>query len=63
MISARKPFFHWNSPLTAKTDRLRREALDRIFRRGRWHCITLVNKLDSVVTKRSKKEDPGLPFF
>ena len=37
--------------LSAKADRLGREALDRIFGRGRWHFITLDNKLDSVVTK------------
>ena len=39
---------------TAKADRLGKEALDRIFGRGRWHFITLDNKLDSVVTKRLK---------
>ena len=49
--------------LSAKADRLGREALDRIFGRGRWHFITLDNKLDSVVTKRLKTEEPDLPFF
>ena len=52
MIVARKPFLHWNDLPTAKAGRLRREALNRIFRRGRWHFITLDSKLDSVVTKR-----------
>ena len=48
----KEAFLHWNGPPTAKADRLRREALNKIFRRGRWHFITLDNKLDSVVTKR-----------
>ena len=48
----KKAFLHWNDLPTAKADRLKREALDRIFQRGRWHFITLDSKLDSVVTKR-----------
>ena len=56
-------FLHWNGSPTAKADRLRREALNRRLRRGRWHFITLDNNLDLVVTKRLKKEEPGLPFF
>ena len=32
-------------PPTAKADRLRREALNRRLRRGRWHFITLDNNL------------------
>ena len=59
----KEAFIHWNGPPTVKADRLGRESLDRIFGRGRWHFITLDNKLDSVVTKRLKKEEPDLPFF
>ena len=59
----KEAFLQWNSRPTAKADRLRRDVLDRIFRRGRWHFITLDNKLDSVVTKRLKKKEPGLTFF
>ena len=36
---------HWNCQPTAKADRLRREGLNRIYRRGRWHFITLDSKL------------------
>ena len=59
----KEAYLHWNGPPTAKADRLRREALNRRLRRGRWHFITLDNKLDSVVTKRLKKKEPGLTFF
>ena len=45
-------FLDWNGSPTAKADRLRREALNRRLRRGRWHFITLDDKLESVVTKR-----------
>ena len=48
---------------TAKADKLGRRALDRIFGKGQWHFITLDNKMDSVVTKRLRAEEPGLPFF
>ena len=47
----KEAILRWNCQPTAKADRLRREALDRIFQRGRWHFIKLDNKLDSVVTK------------
>ena len=59
----KEAFIHWNGPPIAKAERLEREALGRIFERGRWHFITLDNKLDSVVTKRLKAEEPALPFF
>ena len=58
----KEAFLQWNGPPIAKADRLRREAFECI-RRGRWHFITLDNKLDSVVTKRLKKKEPGLTFF
>ena len=54
---------HWNGPPIARADRLGKEALDRIFGQNRWHFITLDNKLDSVVTKRLRDEEPSLPFF
>ena len=59
----KEAFIHQNGPPTAQADRLGREALDRIFGRGRWHFISLDNKLDSVVTKRLKTEESDLPFF
>ena len=59
----KEALIHWNGPPTAKADRLGREALDRIFGRGRWHFVTLDNKLDSTVTKKWRAEEPGLPFF
>ena len=59
----KEALIHWNGPPTAKADKLGRRALDRIFGKGQWHFITLDNKMDSVVTKRLRAEEPGLPFF
>ena len=61
--SGKEAWIHWNGPLTAKADRLGRDALDRLFERGRWHFVTLDNKVDSIVTKKLRSEKPGLPFF
>ena len=54
---------HWNGPPLAKADRLGREAMDRIFGRGKWNFTTLTNKSDSVVTKRLRNEESNLTFF
>ena len=34
-----------------------------LFIEGRSHFVTLDNKVDSIVTKKLRSEEPGLPFF
>ena len=59
----KEALIHWNGPPTATADEVGKEALNRIFGPGRWHFVTLDNKMDSVVTKRLRAEEPSLPFF
>ena len=58
----KEALIHWNGPPLAKADKLGEAALDRLFGRGRWNFITMANKADSLVTKRVKELEPGLPF-
>ena len=55
---------HWNGPPIHHATRLGESALDRHFGgRRRWHFVTKNNRLESLVTKRLKKEKPRLPFY
>ena len=59
----KEAMIHWNGPPLAKAEKLGREAMNRIFGRGKWNFTTLANKSDSVVTKRLRNEESNLPFF
>ena len=55
---------HWNGPSLNRATRFGESALDRHFGgRRRWHFVTKNNKLESLVTRRLKKEKPRLPFY
>ena len=41
----KEALIHWNGTPIAKADRLGREAVNRIFWRGRWHFVTMDNKI------------------
>jgi hypothetical protein len=59
----KEALIHWNGPPLARADRLGEAALDRLFGRGRWNFITMANRVNSIVTKRLREEEPSLPFF
>ena len=59
----KEALIHWNGPPLTWADRLGEAALDRLFGRGRWNFITMANRVDSIVTKRLREEEPSLPFF
>ena len=56
-------FIDWNGPPIHLVDSLGTRALDRYFNGGKWHFITLVNRADSVITRRLKTVQPKMPFF
>ena len=44
-------------------DALGKKPLDRVFKGGKWHFVTVIIRADSEVTRRLKSKLAKLPFF
>ena len=61
--AGRETFIDWNGPPVHMVDALGEKTLNRVFKGGKWHFVTVINRADSEVTRRLKSKPAKLPFF
>ena len=61
--AGKETFIDWNGPPVHDAISLGENTMNRIFKGRQWHFVTVMNNVDSEVTRRLKRKDTKLPFL